>query len=111
MLNRFIRLDVATGRLYWLPRVANDFDGIDAKAQIAACQTWNTRFAGKECFDWFDKTKGEFTGVIFGKTYRRAVVVWILVHGEAPAHRIGFKNKVKTDTRPDNLYIKQRTRS
>lgn len=91
------RLDEATGRVYFRPRARHWFKSDQS------CNTWNSRFAGQETFTFFDEAKREFTGCIFGKTVRRAMVAYCLAFGHWPAHRVGFHDDDKTNTRPDNL--------
>lgn len=93
-------LDRGTGEIYFRKRKRQWFENEQS------CKTWNTRFAGKKTFTFYDKKKGEFTGCVLGRTMRRAVLVYCLTFGEWPKYRIGFIDGNKMNTRPDNLYRK-----
>lgn len=100
-MRELFALDGETGRIYFRPRDRKWFENDQS------CKTWNTRFAEKETFAFFDKQKKEYTGCVFGQTVRRAVIAYCLANGEWPTHRIGFHDDDKTNTRPDNLYHKE----
>ena len=100
-VKELFRLDAKTGKVYFRERGREWFEADQP------CKTWNTRFAGKETFTFFDKRKGEYTGNIFGQGTRRAMIVYCLAHGIWPPHRVGFHDGDKKNTRPENIYLKE----
>ena len=99
-LRRLVSLDAETGRLYWRRRSEPDFCG--AKNPARACNTWNSRFAGKEAFCTLSGN-----GYLHGALHYRKVcahrIVFALHHGRWPSNTIDHINGVKTDNSPENL--------
>lgn len=93
-LRKIVRLDAATGKLYWLERPATMF-----KCQADA-NKWNTKWPGKPALD--NDLFGYKIGKIFNCSYRAHRVVWALVHGEWP-NEIDHINHNRSDNRPENL--------
>lgn len=99
-LRRLVSLDAETGRLYWRRRSEPDFCG--AKNPARACNTWNSRFAGKEAFCTLSGN-----GYLHGALHDRKVcahrIVFALHHGRWPEYTIDHINGDRMDNRPINL--------
>lgn len=101
VLRQLIRLDVETGRLYWLPRDVKWFD--DGKHSAArACATWNARWAGAEALTATDAKSGRRVGNILSRIYKAHRVVFALVHGYW-AKEVDHKDVNPSNNLPSNL--------
>jgi hypothetical protein len=87
MLRALIRLDGATGRLYWLPR---------SRAQ------WNGKYAGKEALTTV-AARGFRFGMIFGRNYKAHRVSFALHYGRWPVGIVDHKDTDPGNNRPENL--------
>lgn len=92
-LRQLIRLDPATGLLYWLPRDDAAFNG---------------RLAGKEALSALNRD-GYKIGLIFRRNYQAHRVAFALHYGRWPGGQIDHVNGDKDDNRPENL--REATRS
>lgn len=99
-LRLLVRLDADSGRLYWLPRDVSLFAG--CKHPTQSCNTWNSRFAGKEAFA-HSTGNGYLHGCLFGVKVLAHRVVWALHHGEWPAATVDHIDGSRTNNRPVNL--------
>lgn len=95
-LRTLLRLDVETGKLFWLPRPHETFSNIKRAA------SWNAKYANKEAFT-ADKGNGYKVGRIHKKSYLAHRVVWALHHGVWPEHEIDHINGTRDDNHPVNL--------
>lgn len=94
-LNKFLRYELNTGLLYWLPRPLSWF-----KTEGAG-KAWNKRFAGAQAFT--GDMNGYRHGAINGKMYAAHRVAWALYYGYWPENTIDHINGIKNDNRIINL--------
>jgi hypothetical protein len=99
--------DAETGLLYWLPRTPDMFTANAMWTAEQVCASWNSKHAGKEAFTAVSRI-GYKTGLIDGRAYVAARIIWKLVHGYDPVE-IDHINRVKTDNRLANLREASRT--
>lgn len=100
-LRKLVRLDLDTGRLHWLPRPLEAFNG-DPGRQRQAGITWNKRWAGREAFNT-PRPDGYRGGHLFGVGYLAHRVVWALANGRWPIGEVDHINHDRGDNRPANL--------
>lgn len=78
-LRQLLRYESATGKLYWLPRGPEWFDGAKYD-QTRIAKWWNSRFAGQEAFCTVDK-KGYLYGFISDRRVAKHRIVWLFHFG------------------------------
>ncbi|WP_051299338.1 HNH endonuclease signature motif containing protein [Marinobacterium litorale] len=101
LLKTLVRLEVETGKLYWLPRSAELFSGgVHSKEQEA--KRWNGRHAGTEAMTG-KTSRGYRHGPLLGRWYRAHQVVFALHSGRWPYGHIDHINHDRSDNRPSNL--------
>jgi hypothetical protein len=93
--------DPETGLLYWLTRTPDIFTNNTMWTAEQVCASWNSKHAKKEAFTTVSRI-GYKTGLINGRAYVAARIIWKLVHGYDPVE-IDHINRVKTDNRLANL--------
>jgi hypothetical protein len=99
LLNRILRYDACTGRLYWRSRprwmfkssaahslFATSFDGAEALTAVVDCATPHR------------------SGIIFGRAYKAHRIVWKMIHGSDPGI-VDHINGDATDNRIANLRV------
>ncbi|MGV0964170.1 MAG: HNH endonuclease [Polynucleobacter sp.] len=102
-LRQLLRLDCATGKLFWKNRSA------PKPSEARAIASWNARFAGKEAFT-STSARGYLRGCIAGLPYPAHRVVWTLYYGEEPSGVIDHIDGDQLHNRIDNLRaVSQRT--
>lgn len=101
-LRQLLRLDRATGKLYWLPRPVSMFP------DERAAKTWNTRYAGAEALT-ADNGKGYKYGVVLYQRVYAHHVVWCLEHGDWPKQQIDHIDRNRANNVPVNLRDVSRT--
>lgn len=94
-LRTMVRLDVETGRLYWLQRDRRFFP------DDRACNSWNAQNPGKEAFAI--NSNGYRQGSLFGKKVYAHVIVFAIHHGRWPSGAIDHISGDRLDNRPENL--------
>lgn len=97
ILNKLLRYDAETGRLFWKWRDASFFDGDKIKAK-----SWNNRFSGKEALTALE-VYGYRHGHVCGMKLKAHRVVWAMVHGAWPDGCIDHINGDPSDNRISNL--------
>jgi hypothetical protein len=99
-LRRHVSYDAATGKLYWLPRLAEDFtDARRSREGIALL--WNAKNAGREALASVN-VKGYKTGKYQGQALRAHRAVWLL-HNDTWPEQLDHINGDKSDNRIENL--------
>ena len=101
LLHELLKLDVDTGKLFWLAREEKHFSDVGRSAKHR-CANWNSKFAWREAFYTVD-LHGYRHGYIFNAIFSAARVVFAMHHGKWPSHHIDHINGNKTDDRPVNL--------
>jgi len=91
-LQEVLRYEPETGKLFWLVRAQAEF----SLPQYA--DAWNTRFAGKQA--GYVNATGRRIVSIDRKLYLAHRIIWLMVHGTAPALEIDH-----ADQNPDNNRI------
>lgn len=99
-LNRLLRYDAETGKLYWRARPMAAFpDGRFGRAWAAG--KWNTRYAGKEAISTPDSS-GYLHGSIAGQFVLAHRVIWKMITGEEPV-QIDHEDGDRSNNRLSNL--------
>lgn len=96
-LRQLLDYDPATGLLIWKTRPLEMFGG-----DVRICNTWNTRYAGKEALGSVDAL-GYKVGHLRSVYVRAHRVIWKLMHGVDPAGQIDHINGERDDNRAVNL--------
>lgn len=97
MLNKLLRYDATTGKLFWKWRHPSVFDGCEIKTK-----SWNNRFAGKEALTALE-AYGYKHGHILKIKLKAHRVVWAMLHGCWPVGEIDHINGNPADNRIGNL--------
>lgn len=97
MLKRLVRLDHATGKMYWRERPVSLFPS-ERTAKV-----WNSRYAGEEAFA--SEHEGYLQGSIFGRKYGAHRVLWALIHGEWPDGKIDHIDGNPANNELSNLRV------
>lgn len=98
-LRRLVSLDEVSGKLFWRHRLKSDFSGENTSR---ACNTWNSRFSGKEAFCHMSGNGYLHGGLNYQKVCAHRIV-FALFHGHWPENTVDHINGVRTDNRPSNL--------
>lgn len=99
VLNKLLRYDAETGKLYWRPRPEADFHGARYPKQCASM--WARSYAEREALS-YKTPRGYLTGTIHRRPYLAHRVIWVLVHGVEP-DQIDHINGDRADNRLCNL--------
>lgn len=102
-LRKLLRYDAATGKLFWLHRTPDMFDGGKYSAE-RACLTWNAKHAGRQALSAINDL-GYLYGHVFKKKVRSHRAVWALVFGAWPDGEIDHRNGDPQDNRLENLRV------
>lgn len=92
---RLVDYNPVTGLFVWNHRPRDLFKTLNAFA------SWNTRYAGKLCFNSID-ADGCYRGMIFKRTIKAHRLAWFIMTGEWP-EIIDHDNGCRTDNRFINL--------
>jgi hypothetical protein len=99
-LRQLLDYDPANGILTWKPRPRDMF----ANNDLRICNTWNTRYAGKEALGSVD-ANGYKVGNLVSAPAKAHRIIWKLVHGDDPNGQIDHVNGVRHDNRIANLRL------
>lgn len=97
--NAALHHDSTTGFLYWKPRP------VDLFATERAWKIWTTRCSGKRADTSITDGNGlQYRRVrLLGKVWKAHRIIWLMHHGELPAHEIDHINGDSCDNRIENL--------
>lgn len=101
VLRQLLRYEPETGKLFWLPRTAEQMVSTDPRGPEWAANRWNSHYAGKEAFTATDPA-GYRHGKIGRVKYQAHRVIWKLVNGVDP-DTIDHVNGQQGDNRLSNL--------
>lgn len=101
-VSALLKYDSETGKLYWLERPVEMFQGSPHGSPAAVAQMWNKRFAGKEALT-ATMTHGYRIGYILKRLHLAHRVAWILSTGSWPDNHIDHINGDPSDNRLENL--------
>lgn len=97
VLRELIDYDPDTGKMFWRRRDRKWFNDNHEFPR------WNTRYAGKECFNYVNA--GYMRSKIFGKDYAAHRVAWALHHGAWPSGMIDHIDGDRQNNRAANLRV------
>lgn len=101
LLNKILRYEPETGKLFWLPRDESFFANVKYCEPSIYCRIWNNKYANKEAFTALDK-KGYYVGNIFNKLYVKHRIIWKMVNGKEP-EVVDHIDRNKLNNTIDNL--------
>ena len=101
VLRQLLRYEPETGKLFWLTRGPEWFEGGRWTAADQAAR-FNTRYAGREAFTAIDG-KGYLCGSVLNRLYRAHQVAVAIASGEWPSEEVDHINGDRTDNRQCNL--------
>lgn len=101
-LNDLLRLDSATGRLFWKPRKPEHFKDSSKVSRIDVCRSWNAGFSGKEALASIN-VHGYRAGRVLYHSLCAHTVIWAMTQGRWPEMEIDHINRDPLDNRPENL--------
>jgi hypothetical protein len=99
---RLLKADFETGRLYWLPRQADQFQDGSRHSAEYLCRWWNDRFAEKEALTPVNGS-GYRWGRVMNKVCIAHRIIWLLHTRTWPLHQIDHINGDRLDNRIVNL--------
>lgn len=99
VLRRLLRLDAATGKLFWLERTPDLF--AQCRSPEPFCRSWNARYAGREAFTALNK--GYRVGRINDCIAQAGRVVFALANGRWPENNVDHIDGNPLNNRPENL--------
>lgn len=99
-LQKVLRYDAETGKLFWIKRSAETFPRKSRSSQWTA-NVWNKNFAGKEAFT--ATSRGYRVGEVFGRRCLAHRLIWLMQNGNWPAGDIDHINGNRSDNRIKNL--------
>lgn len=102
LLHELLRLDEASGRLYWRHRDVKHFKATARRTQAQAAVLWNARYAGKEALTALH-SEGYRRGKILGSFFFAHRVIYAMVHGDWPRLYVDHLSGVGTDNHFKNL--------
>lgn len=101
LLLRLLSYNRDTGILTWNERSEDLFENSKKDPKVSK-RIWNTRFAGKEALA-FKGRLGHHYVRIFGKSYSKSRVIWIMVHGRSPDGMVDHEDRNPENNRLANL--------
>lgn len=101
LLRKLLRYDLATGKMYWLPRTPDMFSN-GSRGKDHNCNIWNSRHSGTEAFT-SSNPGGYLHGALLGHRVLAHRIAWAIHHGAWPCKQIDHINGVRSDNRIENL--------
>lgn len=106
-LHKLLRYDPETGKLYWRERTPDTFTCSATRSSEHICANWNSKWSGVEAFTQKDGS-GYHQGLINGKTYKAAHVIWAMTYGVWPAETgfvVDHRDNDRANNRATNLRL------
>lgn len=97
-----VRLDMETGKLFWLPRTPEIAGLSGCRFPIKAAAKFNSSYAGMEALTAIG-SHGYHCGSFLGHRVLAHRVVWAVLYGAWPDLPVDHINGCRTDNRPCNL--------
>jgi len=104
ILRKLLRYEPDTGRLFWLPRGVEWFRDFPRRSALQVCNTWNTRYAGKEAFT-ASAYHGHKIGAVLNVFVPAHRVAWAIHYGVWPTAWIDHISGDASDNRITNLRL------
>lgn len=98
-IRQLVMYDPFTGIFVWKYRDRKWFK------TDTAYKSWNTKYAGKTCFNTVD-LEGYHIGSVLGKKLYAHRVAWALINNQWPDNEIDHENGIRSDNRYLNLFDK-----
>lgn len=100
-VDKFIRLDRRTGKLFWRPRLPEDFSPSGPIPPVDRANNWNAQFAHKEALTSVTK-RGYKSGQLWGKNILAHRAVFLLDRGYVPS-KVDHIDGDRLNNHPNNL--------
>lgn len=97
-----LRLDEATGILYWRKRGVEWFRDSPMRSAAHSCAAWNARYADRPALTT-PNGKGYSHGSLFGRTIEKHLAAFVIAYGRWPVGEVDHKDLDKGNDRPANL--------
>lgn len=102
VIRQLLRYEPETGKLFWLPRGPEWFNGGGNGGARAAANAWNARYAEKEAIT-AKNGNGYLAGLVLSQRLPAHRIIWALVFEEWPKSSIDHIDHDRTNNRIGNL--------